>query len=627
MRRALLALGLLLASAPAAQQPSAPQPTFRSGVELLRLPVTVVDGKGQPLRDLAPSEFSVKVDGRDRKLLFAHFFGPPAEGRAAAAVPAPAPTYAMNTTSAAGRVVVFAVDLISIKQGYEKTILDTAAALADGLGPTDAVGLMPIPGRGVEMTRDRAQVSDALRMLRGTTDVSFISHYFTISEAVAFEQLNRRVIAETIERECCRSCNTCPNDLRDETREFLRFARYHVESVLTSLTRLATALQRVEAPKTIVLLSAGLPFEQETFSRFLDLQRALARSGIMVYAVQVSQADNDASNLRRPGVGTYQAADITSGLANVATMAGGAMFMGVGKASGVFERLRTEILNAYELGVEGAPADGDGKAHEIEIKVSRPGVTVRSRPKLVLPDEIVDPARKLGNLLAQPVDVADLPVAAAAYSVRGEESATLKVIIAAELGHGMRVSSPLRYALTAVQGGKVVFETNDTVADGSEAAPIVTAAQLAPGQYRLRIAALDGAGRGGTVEMPIDVALRAAAGLQFSDVIVGVTGQSFAPAIRARAGQALDALIELYSAEPARFATARVTFELRKGNEPAVLVQSQGTLRVTDLERRQVAEGSVATTGLQPGDYRVSAVISVDGKPAGRVSRGVLIEN
>ena len=133
-----------------------------------------------------------------------------------------------------------------------------------------------------------------------------------------------------------------------------------------------------------------------------------------------------------------------------------------------------------------------------------------------------------------------------AYSVRGEESATLKVIIAAELGHGVRVSSPLRYALTAVQGGKVVFETNDTVADGSEAAPIVTAAQLAPGQYRLRIAALDGAGRGGTVEMPIDVALRAAAGLQFSDVIVGVTGQSFAPAIRARAGQALDALIELY---------------------------------------------------------------------------------
>ena len=118
--RALLAFGLLLASAPAAQQPSAPQPTFRSGVELLRLPVTVVDGKGQPLRDLAPSEFSVKVDGRDRKLLFAHFFGPPAEGRAAAAVPPPAPTYAMNTTSAAGRVVVFAVDLIEHQAGLRE---------------------------------------------------------------------------------------------------------------------------------------------------------------------------------------------------------------------------------------------------------------------------------------------------------------------------------------------------------------------------------------------------------------------------------------------------------------------------------------------------------------------------
>ncbi len=623
----LVVAGLLLASFPGTRQQE-PQPTFRSRVELLRLPVTVVDGNGQPVRDLVPSDFSVKVDGRERKLLFASFIGPAAAGTAADRMKpaALAPTYALNTASVAGRVVVFVVDLIGIKQGYEKSILDRAAGLVDALGPNDAVGLMPVPGKSVDVTRDRAQVSEALRLLRGMTNVPFITHYFTVSEAVAFEQSNSRVMTEAIERECCQTCRTCPSEMRAETSELLRFARYHVQSVLTSLTRLATTLQRVEAPKTIVLLSAGLPFEQESLSLFLDLQRALTQAGITIYAVQVSQPDSDASNLRRPGVGIYQASDMTTGLANVATMAGGAMFMGVGTASGVFERLRAEIVHAYELGVEGSPTDNDRKTHDVEVKVSRPGVTVRSRLKLLLPDDIADPSKRLGNLLGQPVDRADLPVAVTAFSVRGDETATLKLIIAAELAHGTRISSPLRYGLAILQGNKVVFENAGTVAQGTEGAPVVIATQLAPGQYRLRVAAIDGSGRAGTVELPISVGLGTAASLQFSDVIVGVTGQSFTPAIRVRADQPLDALVELYSEEPAQFATASVSFEFRKGDEPARIADHPAALRATSSERRRVAEGRVSTTGLPPGDYRVSAVVSVGGKAVGTVSRTILIE-
>jgi VWFA-related protein len=619
-----VASALLLANASSSgQQPETSSPTFRSGVDLLRVPVSVIDGQGQPVRDLTASDFSVTVDGWDRKLRFAHFFGPAGDGLPGVA--ATPPSYAINTASIGGRAVVFVVDLISIKQGYEKSILDTAAALVDRLRPNDAVGLMPIPGKGVEITRDRAQVSGALRLLRGTTHVPFITHYFTLSEAVAFEQLNRRVISETIERECCVTCMACPNDLRDETREMLRYARSHVQTVLTSLTALAAALQRVDAPKTIVLLSAGLPFEQESLALFSDLQQALSRAGILIYAVQVSQPDNDASNMRRPGVGTYQAADVTTGLANVATMAGGAMFMGVGTGRGSFERLRTEIVHSYELGVEGTAADADGKSHDIKVKVNRPGVTVRSRPRLFLTNDVIEPSRRLANLLSQPIDVPDLPIAATAYTVRGEEPATLKVIITAELARGMKVSPPLRYALMVTQGTRSVFETNDTAAEGAEGSRVLTAAQLAPGQYRLRLGAIDGSGRGGTVDMPLAVALQTAGGLQFSDVIVGVTGQSFTPVIRARAGEALDALVELYTAEPARFASATVVFELRSTGATAVAT-AQGTLGVTALERRQIAEGSLATKGLTPGDYTVTAVIAVDGKPVGRVNRGVVLE-
>lgn len=610
-----------------AQQQPAPPPRFTSGVELLRIDVTAIDGSGRPVRDLAPADFKVEVDGRERSVLFARFSGPGAAPDARAATPLP--SCAINTSSGGGRAIVFVVDLGSIKAGYEKMLLDTAARLVDGLGPNDAVGLMPIPGRSIDLTRDRARVAAALRTLRGTTNVPFIRHYFTIAEAVDWENRESRVMREVIERECPEWDRGCPSELRDEVRELLQFARMHVQTVLGSIAGLARAMQPIEAPKTIVLISAGLPFEQESLTWFTDARLALARAGIMVYAVQVAQPDNDASNLRRPGVGLYRSADVQTGLANVATMAGGAMFAGVGTAGGVFERLRAEIVHSYVLGVQGAPGDADGRTHAIRVTVRRPGVTVRSRRELLVPEAAPDPARKLAALMSQPVDVTELPIAAAAYTVRGEEGATVKVIVAAELARDVETSPPLRYALALLREGKAAFETNDVAAiDGRTppAARVVTAAQVAPGQYRLRLAAVDAAGRGGTVELPVSVGLRAAADLQLSDLIVGAVGEAFTPLIHARRQDRLAALLELYAADPARFADATVRIDVRRAGSDAVVATSEAALRATGLERRQVAEATIETSALEPGEYFLSAVVSLAGHPVGRVSRAIVIE-
>jgi VWFA-related protein len=600
------------------------QPRFQSGVELLRLGVTVVDEQGKPITDLSARDFSVTVDGQPRAVRFAQLYESTVESsrRVTPAEAAPLPSYALNTTGRAGRVVVFAVDLMAIKQGYEWPMLDTAAKLVDSLAPEDAVGLMPIPGKGVDLTRDRSRVADALRMLRGTINIPFIRHYFTIREAVAFEQLDRRIIREVIERECCEKCTECPNELRDETREFLVFARQHVQTVLTSLTSLAGGLQSVAAPKTIVLLSAGLPFDQENLTRFTELQRALARAGIVVYSVQADQPDADAASMRRPGVGTYQANDIQTGLANVATMSGGALFSGVGTASGVFDRLRLEISSSYELGVEATASDADGKPHDVKVSVTRAGATVRSRRQVVVPETPADPAKRLGQLLAQPVDLAELPIAVAAYSVRGDERDTLKVIISAEIGRDASMTPPARYALVIMKTNEVSFQTNDTATAGPETASAIIAAQLAPGRYRLRCAAVDAAGRGGTVELPLSVGLRAAGALQTSDLIAGTDSDGgFRPAIQVNSRDGAATLIELYSADPSRFATVRVTFELRRAGDTRVLSETTGTLRPTDFERRQIADGRLDLSAVTPGEYLLSATIFEDGKPTGRVSR------
>ncbi len=52
-----------------AQQP----PTFRSGVEVVLIDVTVVDRSGQPVGDLRPGDFTVIVDGKVRSVASAQF--------------------------------------------------------------------------------------------------------------------------------------------------------------------------------------------------------------------------------------------------------------------------------------------------------------------------------------------------------------------------------------------------------------------------------------------------------------------------------------------------------------------------------------------------------------------------
>ena len=59
MRLALLSLIALLAT----QQPSGPQATFRTGVDVVQLDVSVLDKDRKPIRALTASDFTILEDG------------------------------------------------------------------------------------------------------------------------------------------------------------------------------------------------------------------------------------------------------------------------------------------------------------------------------------------------------------------------------------------------------------------------------------------------------------------------------------------------------------------------------------------------------------------------------------
>src|SRR5690242_15355143 len=68
-----LALAGLMATATTAQQPS--QPVFRSSVELTSIDIGVVDDRGRPVSDLRPGDFTVRVDGSERRVISADWVG------------------------------------------------------------------------------------------------------------------------------------------------------------------------------------------------------------------------------------------------------------------------------------------------------------------------------------------------------------------------------------------------------------------------------------------------------------------------------------------------------------------------------------------------------------------------
>ena len=132
-----LSLGAVLA---AQQQP--PQ-TFRGGVELVVLNVTVVDKDGKPVRGLTASDFTVTLDGQARPVRALDFLELGASG--GSDVTAVRQTTNERVPGApanrGGRVIVLLIDDLSSKPGQAKGLVVAAERMLGRLDSGDLVGL------------------------------------------------------------------------------------------------------------------------------------------------------------------------------------------------------------------------------------------------------------------------------------------------------------------------------------------------------------------------------------------------------------------------------------------------------------------------------------------------------
>ena len=197
-----VALAACCLAAVAAQSPQAP--VFRSGVELLEVDVSAVDGQGKPVPDLQAPEFTVSVDGHPRRVVSSQYISDvgPVPPRAETTVD---PYVSNNTDRRPGRLIVIVIDQNNMTMDRLRGSLDATRKFIAGLAPNDRVALMSIPSPGprVDFTTNHKQVQDALTSVKGNDEVDRDAFNISNYEALALTEEHDK---STVQRMLARLC-------------------------------------------------------------------------------------------------------------------------------------------------------------------------------------------------------------------------------------------------------------------------------------------------------------------------------------------------------------------------------------------------------------------------------------
>jgi VWFA-related protein len=607
---------------PAAQQRA--QETFRSGRDVLTIDTSVTGPNDAPITDLKAEDFTVRIDGELRPVLTVHRYA--AAPATAASDAAPVGRFTRAADAAPGRAVVIVIDRPSLKPGNEKGAVEAAATLINSLGPADAVAAIGLPGGGVDLTRDHAIVADAIKRMTGTQPMSDWTYFMSWDEAILYEREDVNTMKRVYDRECppykpvgsFPPPDNCPPALAQQAREMLLQGRSQAQTTLAALTDLLKRLAPLHAAKHMVVLSGGLVFDTDVYSRYRLLAQQAAESHVAMSIVHLD-SDADTTDARRVS-NIYGGRDYATGLGTVASMTGGSFYMGVGRATGAFQRVASEIVNFYELGVESRPSDADGKAHKVEVTVSRAGAKVRAPSATASPRRAATTAATLEAALAEPTDVAELPLEIATYNTHSTDAEKVSVIVAAQLAANAE-ATPAEWGYVIVADGKVVGSAKVHVEQAGQPWAASAKVDMPPGRYRLRTAVVAQDGRIGTIDLPLRVGLRQAGTIYASDVVVGAPeGGRLQPRARVRQDESAVGMIELSSGEPLSDVGGEV--QLIRGGTAVPAVTRPLRLRTREDDKSIiVAEATLDLTSLAPGPYTASAVIQKGGQPIARVSR------
>ncbi|MGB7217940.1 MAG: VWA domain-containing protein, partial [Vicinamibacterales bacterium] len=379
--RRLSGVGLvagLAVTQPHAQQ--AQQPTFRTGINFVRVDVIVTDGTGQPALDLRQDEFEVTENGRPQTI--ETFKLVKLDGGAAQSVEGP-PKAIRNDSdeeleAARDDVRLFAVflDDYHVRGVNAVRVRDALSNFIEtDLGPSDMVAVMsPLqPVSSLRLTRNRAAAAQAVR--------GFVGRKYEYTARNDIERQYARQCPETIER------------IRSQVS-------------LSAIRGLATHMGSLkEGRKALILVSEGF-----TYTLPAELVNDLGcRNGMVTPLVAAAEMQKDLREVydwaNRNNVAIYAVdprglaasefdieqsvpsradRDFLSGtldtLRTLSDQTDGRALVNRNDLGASLKPIVRDSSGYYLLGYNSTQSTSDGRFHEIKVRVKRPGMRqVRAR--------------------------------------------------------------------------------------------------------------------------------------------------------------------------------------------------------------------------------------------------------
>jgi len=661
------------ATSPASPAPAAqsgqPTPTFRVGTDLLTVDVSVVDSSGKPVEGLTPADFTIKIDGKVRKIVAVELSKAGTSTDTAELVGVPSTLSVTGASAPRPRHVLFTIDQMYIPTGSIKPLMISASRFLDTLAPRDEVGFIAFPvGPHVDFTTDKSKVRDAMSGMIGMPSLDRIGQMaIGIGEARAVIDKERYLLSDAqppppptertpvfldmYQRNCSNTASdneraVCINQLLSQSSEIAQRSRTDAKASVRTLESIVKQLAPVEGSKSLILISAAMAIEEQRDLDELKRIAAATRTSFNVMIVDPVQ-ENQNIGVNAPVQGRPLAMTAlddrrirNEGLEEIAADGRGAVYRVQGSGEGIFNRLATELSASYVLGLESLPEDLGKDRRKVEVSVKRPGARIRTAQAY-----IETSAAAMATAARRPVDAllrealsstserTEIPLRVATFTRWDAGSEKVRVNLAASVG------APGVNANDLMVGYVVLDKQDKTVASSSQRppaaakdqpAPFGAALLLDPGVYSLRFTVVNGEGRRSIVIREVNASRSATAELSTSDLVIGdapPAGQGITPGAEPRITSGkLAAYLELYSNKPDDLDWTFVHIDVAKDEKGEALATEEAGMVNGSKPSWRVASGVVSLDGLPPGPYVARARIVLDDKTLRVLTRAFVIE-
>ena len=485
-------------------------PTYRAGVEAVVLDVSVMGRDGLPVRGLASADFTVLEDGRPQKIGTFTAIDLPDVVRTGATWlrDTPRETRA-NTELNEGAIVVIVLDDGLMPASAGQYVPRYARRVIDGLGPNDLAAVVYIVNKRSDQTftHDRSRLLAAVERYQGGAASPG-------SLGSALSELAPRMLVDTL------------GDLSDG----LSALPARRKAIVLISVGLDLALSKVMPDTTRTADAPAAHHMGTVVADLLGLFDRARRANVTVYCIDPEGLDPFTATVRLDFLKTLSG------------NTGGFTVTDTNDPQPGITQIFRENASYYVVGYQPENARTEGRFRKVEVRVNRPGVTVRTRSGYFEPGRAAASgaaATKAPNSLVGAMSGffprTDVPmrVTAAPFALAGGRQAAVAIVLGlqpttADMAAGASTSAGQEDVdvLMSAYDQMGSLRSSDRLrarvrlrpdASGRPAFEVLSRLDLRPGRYQLRLAATV-RGKTGSVYHDVEVPDFAALPLSLSGV-------------------------------------------------------------------------------------------------------------